>query len=950
LKREDVLIQADLLASLGSKGSTPGPVYDCLVFHDGESWRGVVDTTESGDLKRCTLMKPYKESRQYSHFGPDDQFTYSINIYDEGKILSIVTNGGSHGTHVATIAAGYFPEAKERNGLAPGAQVIGLKIGDSRLSTMETAVSMIRACSVVAKSRCDLVNFSYGEASHWTNKGSVLEQLTSLVRREGVIFVSSAGNNGPAMSSVGCPGGNTDGLIGVGAYATPSLMGGAYSLQRCKQDTPYNWSSNGPSTDGDLGVSIIAPGAAYTSVPNWTLHNSQLMNGTSMSSPNACGNIALLLSSLKFQSISYTPSVVKRTIENTAIPMGPHPPWTIGRGIIQVDKAYERFMEIKDLFTNMVEFKISVTGLQGHQSKCRGIYLREPHHLKRTSSHAVSIEPCFHDDAPPQLKLDFTQEIALIPTQPWIHPPKHIIFSSNMRMFHVTVSEEGLEAGPHYGEVCGYSLRDSNSKGPLFRVPVTIIIPHKLDDKMSYECPKLDVTSSCGPSRRFFFHVPSDATWADITITSLNKDKKCRLYIHTVQLLSEKAYRENETNDLIHMEPEAVHTIVAPVLGNHTLEVCLIQHWSDLNPLHISFVINFHSLVPSSKSISLHSSVGWTRLDVTGNYRLEDLQPEVRLTHYCQPKRPIESTIKPLGERDVLPDGRQLYELRLTYNFHMNKPGEVRVNPTTLSDLLYESPYYGQLWMIYNHHKQLMGCGDAYSKNYNIKLEKGDHTAILQVRHDSKGELESLKDMSVMIEVKMSSHLVMDVGSGRCGQNKWGQATPIRPGSTLPVYLFGISDDKVGKMIGNNYHIGDILIGYCTLSKSDLVKKKVHYPVQYILGVKSNKTSTNTSNNSTTKPKKKTKSEEYIQAYKDFRLQWMSKGHVNPAELEDEFNNDIDYLMGRLKLLEGDKEIKWKGEVQELSSRILSQLDVREVLVYQGTKVDLSQDASDRSR
>jgi tripeptidyl-peptidase-2 len=113
-----------------------GPVFDIVTFStkEGEEtrWKVAVDTTETGDLQKVDLLEEFRFGCQFSRFG-DELLTFSVNVYDDGDIVSIVTNAGSHGTHVAGICAANFPDKPELNGVAPGAQILALKIGDSRL-------------------------------------------------------------------------------------------------------------------------------------------------------------------------------------------------------------------------------------------------------------------------------------------------------------------------------------------------------------------------------------------------------------------------------------------------------------------------------------------------------------------------------------------------------------------------------------------------------------------------------------------------------------------------------------------------------------------------------------------------------------------------------------------------------------------------------------------------
>ncbi len=48
---------------------------------------------------------------------------------------------------MASISTGYYPDKPELNGVAPGAQIISIKVGDNRINGMETGFALVNAVS-----------------------------------------------------------------------------------------------------------------------------------------------------------------------------------------------------------------------------------------------------------------------------------------------------------------------------------------------------------------------------------------------------------------------------------------------------------------------------------------------------------------------------------------------------------------------------------------------------------------------------------------------------------------------------------------------------------------------------------------------------------------------------------------------------------------------------------
>jgi tripeptidyl-peptidase-2 len=128
------------------------------------------------------------------------------------------------------------------------------------------------------------------------------------------------------------------------------------------------------------------------------------MNGTSMSSPNAAGNAACLLSAYKQNNIPISPYRVKLAIENSALlpkTSTTYEKLDIGHGLFQLDSAFDLSQHLTDIPVTLNGFEVKITDSSNVSVEFsqKGIYLREPYLTEKIQDFNVIVKPLFREQS-----------------------------------------------------------------------------------------------------------------------------------------------------------------------------------------------------------------------------------------------------------------------------------------------------------------------------------------------------------------------------------------------------------------------------------------------------------------------------------------------------------------------------------------------------------------------
>jgi hypothetical protein len=428
-------------------------------------------------------------------------------------VLDFCFDTGGHGTHVAGIAAGHdLFDVTGFDGVAPGAQLLGLKIANAARGGISITGSMQRAMAYAARYAEQrnmplVLNLSFGVGNELEGR-AVIDSIVDafLVAHPTVVFAISAGNDGPGLSTIGFPA-SADLALSVGAafpgvFARPAQPGTPPA-----SDVMGWWSSRG----GELAKpDLVTPGVEFSSVPRWDTGN-EIKVGTSMASPYAAGLAARLLSAMAQEGRKVSAADVVQALRATAAPFGGETVLDDGAGMPRLEAAYRWLAGGHQGSAYVVRTPAGGSaayrrdGLAGPRDTVQLFRVR----------HVAGLRAA---------------EFLLHSTAPWLSVPGRVQAGARETEIPVRYRAAALAApGVYVATVTAWNPNDSLA-GPLFTLPSTIVVPYDLVTR-----PLDDSRRAIGPARvqRYFMRADEAGATLQVTVTlpdSVERRATARLY------------------------------------------------------------------------------------------------------------------------------------------------------------------------------------------------------------------------------------------------------------------------------------------------------------------------------------------------------------------------------------------------------------------------------------
>ncbi len=524
-----------------NKNGTEDDKFFFIVFKtqkDNEQfWVVFLDTDADGDLSDEKPLRNYKEKFDSFTFANKDKlssFTLALNIFPKENLVKFFFDDGSHGTHCAGISTGNKIGDEQLYGIAPGANLIGLKIGNNNLAGGATvAESMKKAylyADKISKEREEpcIINMSFGIGAEIEAKADIEKFLDKLVADNPYLYIATSnGNEGPGLSTTGMPA-STSSIFSSGAVLAQEVGNNLYGTT-LDRDIILHFSSRGGEVNKP---DVVSPGACVSTVPNFS--HADRFWGTSMASPYSAGVMAVLLGAMKveYPKVKIPSRLLYMALRESAKPMEGYDYVDQGGGLINIKAAYKLLKKYitRGEVNNFETYTISSFAPNMPSGHAPALYIRDASYLNGSEKFSFSIKRNNTID-----KNKFYRFYRLKSTAKWFKPIEKKIHIRNNQSATVNVQiDKSILGKPGLYNAKIIGTRTGKFAMPEFELMATIIVPYKFCAKNKYKIIFENEKIKPAMHKRYFLKIPNGTSTLKLSVESGIKDYTfVRYYLHS---------------------------------------------------------------------------------------------------------------------------------------------------------------------------------------------------------------------------------------------------------------------------------------------------------------------------------------------------------------------------------------------------------------------------------